>query len=403
MIVKWLTTTAVALVIGTGAAIAQSPDTQQKRDEGSRAQTQSKDAERPAAGERSGDRSKGHAEQTDQKAGTKESQRGESGAGERSKQAQEPSRDAKERQSQEQTRDRPSATQHSQDEQKGREGSTQHTQDEQKGRDAKQATESKQQPGQNRAEEKKSGEPKQQQGQREEERNRNQQANQPSGSSTSTQQQSGRETPPDQRQGQQQTGPARDQSAERSGSTRLSINENQRQEFVDRMRQDRSAVSQNVNVRVDIGARLPRDIHARALPADLVRIAPQYRDYEYTVIDDRVAIVDPRTYEVVDVLDEGGGGGGRFASGSSYGRERISFSGDERRILKEHARSTVGSTSSISSTSSSGSSGPTCLSLQAVPEELARKHPELSGYKYLAIGDEAVLVDQQQKIVQVID
>jgi hypothetical protein len=60
----------------------------------------------------------------------------------------------------------------------------------------------------------------------------------------------------------------------------------------------------------------------------------------------------------------------------------------------------VGSTSP----SSGGTSASNCLSLQPVPEELARTHPELSSYRYLAIGDQVVLVDpQQQKIVQVID
>jgi hypothetical protein len=39
-----------------------------------------------------------------------------------------------------------------------------------------------------------------------------------------------------------------------------------------------------------------------------------------------------------------------------------------------------------------------------VPEELTRSNPELSQYRILAIGDQAVLVDpRQQKIVEVID
>ena len=61
---------------------------------------------------------------------------------------------------------------------------------------------------------------------------------------------------------------------------------------------------------------------------------------------------------------------------------------------------TVGSTSP----SGGGTSASNCLSLQPVPEELARTHPELSSYRLTAIGDQVVLVDrQQQKIVQVID
>jgi hypothetical protein len=42
--------------------------------------------------------------------------------------------------------------------------------------------------------------------------------------------------------------------------------------------------------------------------------------------------------------------------------------------------------------------------LQPVPEELTRNNPELSQYRYLAIGDQIILVDpRQQKVVEVID
>ena len=52
MNINWLATTAVALVIGTGAVIAQS-QTEQKREEGPRAQqTPSKDAEPATPAER---------------------------------------------------------------------------------------------------------------------------------------------------------------------------------------------------------------------------------------------------------------------------------------------------------------------------------------------------------------
>ena len=140
-------------------------------------------------------------------------------------------------------------------------------------------------------------------------------------------------------------------------------------------------------------------VQARRLQPDIVRIMPQYRDYDYTVIDNRVAIVDPRRREVVEILDDGPGYGGMAA----YGRDRIVISDDTRTRFRELVRSsstTVGSTSP----SGGGTSASNCLSLQPVPEELARTHPELSSYRYLAIGDQVVLVDpQQQKIVQVID
>src|SRR5687767_13492484 len=111
MKMSWLGTTAVALVIGSGAVIAQS-QTEQKREEGPRAQqNQSKDADRPpsAADERA---KRDRTTQPDPKGGAKEQQRGE-GQGDRKQQAQEPPRDTKQ-------------------------PSTQQSQDQQKGRDAKQ-------------------------------------------------------------------------------------------------------------------------------------------------------------------------------------------------------------------------------------------------------------------------
>jgi hypothetical protein len=51
---------------------------------------------------------------------------------------------------------------------------------------------------------------------------------------------------------------------------------------------------------------LPPRVRPRPLPPDIVRIAPQYREYEYTVVDNRVVIVDPRSRGLVDVLDESG-------------------------------------------------------------------------------------------------
>jgi len=218
------------------------------------------------------------------------------------------------------------------------------------------------------------------------------QAAQPSGASTQQQTSRPGDTAPSQK-----TGQAPDQSNRQTSSA--TVNDDQRRQVVDQLRRDRAATSQNLNIQVNVGTRLPQNVQARRLPSDIVRIMPQYRDYEYTVIDNRVAIVDPRGREVVEILDDGPGYGGMAA----YGRDRIVISDDTRTRFRELVRSsstTVGSTSP----SGGGTSASNCLSLQPVPEELARTHPELSSYRYLAVGDQVVLVDpQQQKIVQVID
>jgi hypothetical protein len=54
-----------------------------------------------------------------------------------------------------------------------------------------------------------------------------------------------------------------------------------------------------------VGTRLPRSVRLFAVPAAVYAIFPDYRDYRYVVIDDDICIVDPATYDVVDVIDEG--------------------------------------------------------------------------------------------------
>ena len=53
-----------------------------------------------------------------------------------------------------------------------------------------------------------------------------------------------------------------------------------------------------------IGTRIPRSVMLFAVPAAVLAIFPYYRDYRYVVEEDTICIVDPETYEIVDVLDE---------------------------------------------------------------------------------------------------
>jgi hypothetical protein len=59
----------------------------------------------------------------------------------------------------------------------------------------------------------------------------------------------------------------------------------------------------NLGVAVNVGVAIPRSVHVYPVPEDIVTIVPDYSGYMYFMIDeDRVAIVDPDTYEVVDII-----------------------------------------------------------------------------------------------------
>ncbi|WP_316183110.1 DUF1236 domain-containing protein [Bradyrhizobium sp. SZCCHNRI1009] len=188
-------------------------------------------------------------------------------------------------------------------------------------------------------------------------------------------------------------------------STQVSVNEQQKTRVVDQLKRDHDfdRARTDIDIRINVGERLPERVRPRPLPSDIVTIVPEYRGYEYTVVHDEIAIVDPRSREIVDVIPQDGMRADRGYERGGYGvsSTRIVLSDDQRQILRRAATETgtVGST-----TSSSTSSGTSCLSLRRVPDELARSNPELANYQYLAIGEQVVLVDpRDQKVVQVID
>ncbi|MBN8913190.1 MAG: DUF1236 domain-containing protein [Rhizobiales bacterium] len=62
------------------------------------------------------------------------------------------------------------------------------------------------------------------------------------------------------------------------------------------------AVVKDVNIDVSVGVVVPRTVRLYAVPEDVIVIAPEYRSYKYFIYEDKVVIVDPATYDIIDVL-----------------------------------------------------------------------------------------------------
>jgi hypothetical protein len=59
----------------------------------------------------------------------------------------------------------------------------------------------------------------------------------------------------------------------------------------------------NVNFAISVGTRVPRDIGFHPLPAEIVTIYPEWRGYEFFLVRNEIVVVDPRTLEIVAVLE----------------------------------------------------------------------------------------------------
>src|SRR5947209_5694724 len=414
MRLNWLATTAVALVIGSGAVIAQT-QSEQKREEGPRAQ-QTKDEKAEADGQ------KNRTGQPEQKGG-KEQQGGEANTTAEPKQAQEPQHDTKQptKQSQEQKQDQQKrgetkqsaepkqqkqenqARDTKQPDQKNQAQDTKQPEQKNQARDTKQPTDTKQQQGQQQP----STPPSSDQAAQPSTSPSTNQASQPSTSSSTTPSQQSAQ--PNNTTNQNRQGQTAGQTTDpnRSGtSASVTANDPQRAQVIDRLRNDRAARNPNINIQVSIGERLPPRVRARRLPPDIVRIEPRYRGYEYTVVEDQVYIVEPRTKKVVDIIREPSSSVQTQTTYRGDRSDRVVLSTEQRETLKQSARrlSSAPVAGTPSGTPSGSSPDSSCLTLQPVPEEITRNNPELGQYKMLAIGDQVVLVDpRQQKVVEVIE
>jgi hypothetical protein len=102
-----------------------------------------------------------------------------------------------------------------------------------------------------------------------------------------------------------------------------------------------------VNFSLRIGVEVPRSVRLLPLPAAIVDIVPEYRDYSYFVAEGSIVIVDLQTYEIVEVLPFEGRARAQAAPPAqpAPSRNRIQFSQSQREIIRRHATPprTVGS------------------------------------------------------------
>ncbi|MBV8839856.1 MAG: DUF1236 domain-containing protein [Alphaproteobacteria bacterium] len=188
------------------------------------------------------------------------------------------------------------------------------------------------------------------------------------------------------------------QNTNQRNTASAKLSQNDRSKVISTLRSDTRGSRESVNVSLNIGERLPPRIHARPLPRTIVDIMPEYRGYDYVMVQDRVDIIDPRSHEVVDIVEEGGPtvaeGGGSFES-RTFQSGRVRLTTEQRQLLFRDARPMTSSQVS--------SAGGTCLTEQPVPDSLASQNPDLKGYNFLKVGNDIVLIDpKDQKVIDVI-
>jgi hypothetical protein len=82
-----------------------------------------------------------------------------------------------------------------------------------------------------------------------------------------------------------------------------SLSTEQRTTIRTAVKQQNAKPMTNVNFSISVGTRVPRSVHFYRVPMELVQIYPRWRGYEYFLVGDQIIVVNPRTHEIVAVLE----------------------------------------------------------------------------------------------------
>jgi hypothetical protein len=154
----------------------------------------------------------------------------------------------------------------------------------------------------------------------------------------------------------------------------------------------------NVNFTINVGARVPRQVRLEVLPAAIFSIVPHYRSYRYFVVNDEICIVEPSTYEIVEVITVSGQTAGRDDRGGSA---RLVLSDEERMIVLREIDMRGGSTLGLGSLTE-GADVPRNAELRSFPEAVVTQVAKLKGYRYFAAENRVGIVDPQGSKVQLV-
>jgi hypothetical protein len=154
----------------------------------------------------------------------------------------------------------------------------------------------------------------------------------------------------------------------------------------------------NVKFSINVGTRVPRDVRLEVLPASIIAIVSAYRSYRYFVVNDQICIVDPNTYEIVEVITVSGQ---TAARGDDRGSARLVLTDEERTIILREIDMSGGSTLGLGSLTE-GADVPRNVEVRVFPETIVQKVSKVKGYKFFTVENRIAIVDPQGSKVQLV-
>ena len=192
----------------------------------------------------------------------------------------------------------------------------------------------------------------------------------------------------------------RDQAASKDGGrdgARVNLSQDQRTQVRERLSSHREARVTNVNFSINIGTSIPRNFRVHVIPADIVAIVPQYRGYRYFIVEERVVIVHPARYEIVEVIEVDG------PRRSGPTTATLTLTPAQRTLIVRHVPSERVSRD-VNINLALGAEIDRRVGLFEFPEDVVVEVPTLKQYRYVVLERQIAVVEPSNRtVIEVID
>jgi hypothetical protein len=88
-----------------------------------------------------------------------------------------------------------------------------------------------------------------------------------------------------------------------SGSAKLSTEQRTKITTVFKSQKVERIEPSKLNISISVGTRVPSTVHYYPIPQEVIVIYPEWRGYDYIMVGDQIVIVDPRSHEIVAILE----------------------------------------------------------------------------------------------------
>jgi hypothetical protein len=146
-----------------------------------------------------------------------------------------------------------------------------------------------------------------------------------------------------------------------------------------------------VNFPIRIGTRVPHTIRLFAIPAAIISLVPDYTYYQYAVLDNRICIIDPNTYEIVDVIDEG-----QYPAGPRPQIAELQLTLSERALVLDSIAPDFPS-APVRLRLALGADIPETVELHWFPDVVLDRIPTLRDFQFIAVEGDVVIVDPRNR------